>query len=782
MATKKVVRKQKTIPISRSAIRSAKYMKSQKNEEFIKESTGSDYRDIAVFANDLLLAYNEAKNEWEKASPENKKEMMFEYIRAHGKDTAESNKLRRTFFTKGTPNFRAFEKEVFENKYFRGNEDALKRRNIVGLLKSDNKKEKILRSFINKRLDIRDSDTYTFLSGDSPLKKTVQKKILAIDNVDSNIIKEEERKIRQKGVRDKLKKKGLEAELGLAVKTGSLEEKIDTAINNPDKILSHLKSRVAGKTLSADKASEYYTDLTGERVKSSVFKELRMEMPQERLDLEKAIRVSAALNFKKPEDALKQTATRAVTGYIKNDPELNAMPIDKAIKALDGKSIRWSEVVAYNQGKTPSMGPIINKLSALGITVTEIPEGKGYLKKKKKKGIAGTMYTGSKTKYTPSGRKASSAGLLGGKTYSMTQKGEVRVKKEKGKIGKTLGRIKDKTWSRVRPTPKERVRDFAKKYEGYIDDDLLEEDKVLMGKSTGVGGWLQRRLKEREARRFATDPDYRSKVQEKRRLEEGIRTAKILKAQREAKARTRAATSPWYGAFYHFSKYSKWIALTALIVAIVFIPIGMFHVLGWALAVGVIALFQFIIWVFMEIWLLLAQAIVAIVGLVGQAFIMAVNWVGRALGDSLGYEYEPFQHQTVQNMLLFERHPETGNWVVYTYTDTAGLTQAQIDAGMAKQEILTWGALNLAPPSFLNLDLFRPTVFDTDTIIAKILPPISDFFRWMYEPIAQRYTAWMADPLTEWYWPGVIIGIPAVLIIVGIIILWRFTKRKYQLV
>jgi hypothetical protein len=195
----------------------------------------------------------------------------------------------------------------------------------------------------------------------------------------------------------------------------------------------------------------------------------------------------------------------------------------------------------------------------------------------------------------------------------------------------------------------------------------------------------------------------------------------------------------------------------------------MFHVLGWALAVGVIALFQFIIWVFMEFWLLIAQMLVAIVSLIGQAFTMLINYAGTALSNQLGQKYKAFDYQTVQNMLIFERD-KAGNWVVYTFNDPS----------TGKTQILTWGALNLTPPSFMKLDSFMPTTFNTECVASYIFPPIQTFFTWLWGPIATRYTAWISNPATPWYWPGVVIGVPIILTIIAIVLIWRFVKFRYQ--
>jgi hypothetical protein len=268
------------------------------------------------------------------------------------------------------------------------------------------------------------------------------------------------------------------------------------------------------------------------------------------------------------------------------------------------------------------------------------------------------------------------------------------------------------------------------------------------------------------ARKMAVDPTYMKNQHSKWMLEKGIAEAKLIRAQKESQRQIRAASSTWYSGWYRFSKYTKWIAAAALLVAILFLPMGLFYVLGWALAVGVIALFQFIIWVFMEFWFLVAQVLVSIVGLVGQAFVMMINWVGQTLGGALGQTYKPFDFQLVQNMLMFSQD-SAGVYHVFQYTDTGG-----------QKEILTWGALNLTPPAFLKLESFRPPWFDPSTIFGHIVPPVQAFFNWLYGPIAVRYSAWIADPATPWYWPGVLIGVPVIIAIIVIFLIYRFMKRR----
>lgn len=775
MPTKKVVRKQ-TRPVYVNKTRSVKYNKNYKfTSDDDSKKAKQDYLDN--FKTLLDDARKETKRTWDRASKEEKEEMILEFLLISGK-TQDRNK----YFSEGKPDYESFVDDVFNIS--KGTDYA------VVDIDNKSKKAKSVRGWFlrhkdldedDKRILNRHTDYYSYLAASQKEK-----------------VKKEIKKLRQKIQRDSLQlTPSILEEIKKSVKTGSPDDKVKKILEDPEIFRKHLATKVAikGSGINANRAREMWEAIYGYEsdLPKNYFEEVAKSPPdyltREAFDEPKAKIVAAAVGYDS-EAGKKSPATKALMGFINKDDELSGVPVEQAIKGLDGKTITWSEIVAYNNGKVPSIGPIKKKFNALGLSIEGIPEGKtGKAKKKKRFGslhkssgyVSSGSYGGSS--YSSGGSKVSPKSWFSRNVYATDRTGNVKGKKQRGRISQAFKKAKDKTVGAIHPKPKDRVRDFDKKYGDYLDKDILEEDKMIMGKTKGVSGWVKRRLAERQASRLVTDPAYREKKIAERELDKGIRVARILKAQREAQAQQRAATSPFYGAFYSFSKYSKWIALTALIIAILFIPMGMFYVLGWALAVAVIALFQFIIWVFMEIWFLLAQAVVAIVGLIGQVFIMVINWVGRAISGVLNQPYTPFEHQLVQNMLMFERDPATGNWVVFTYTDLSGLTEAEIAEGAGRRELLTWGALNLTPPAFLNLELYKPTEFDTNPIIGHIIPPLRNFFSWMYTPIANRYTNWITNlPAEEWYWVGIIIGVPAILIIIGIILIWRYAKRKYQMV
>ena len=489
---------------------------------------------------------------------------------------------------------------------------------------------------------------------------------------------------------------------------------------------------------------------------------------------DKEVRVALAREAQlKDAQADKNPLLFAVARLIRSDPELSKLDTQQAIYKLSGKTISWDTIMRESSKEKLNTAAYEKTARKLGMEITGVKKpGRNPIKPRGRPRLflhkTGTGAGARTYSAGGGGSKAPTRTLMGG--YNMKWVGgEAKFVKQKGAAAKFSDKLKAATIGKIAPTPTQRASKFEKTFSGYYPQEKIEEGRNLMKQSRGISGWIQRRAKNREARRYSIDKNYAAKKKEQWLTEESMQAAKILKAQQEAQRRTRAATSNVYGAWYTFTKWTKWIAVTALVLAILFLPLGLFHVLGWALAVGIIALFEFIIWVFMEFWIMFAQILVSIVSLVGQAIIMVINYVGGAVSGALGQVYKPFDYMTVQNMLIFERDA-AGNWVVYSYMDpTTG-----------KQKLLTWGALNLAPPSFLKLESFMPKTFDTTTVAGLIFPPIKDFFFWIYGPIATKYTAWISAPGTEWYWPGVIIGVPLILIIIGIVLLYRYTQTKYR--
>jgi hypothetical protein len=500
-----------------------------------------------------------------------------------------------------------------------------------------------------------------------------------------------------------------------------------------------------------------------------------------KLDEKLGQHIAKEMHLKTPGNWKTNYTIKAIVAKIQPRIENQEFKLEDWKKALAAQSeggeasLSYSEVTQYADGRPVTKKKVERWTEPRGISLLGFPlhedkekKEKNYLSGKKSKGSGGGSgrsggggggfsYGGGSSWLSKGGTvskdraffsKTADVEISGGKPVFKEQKSrmsEWMAKRKKGLRG---------------PTSAERYREFKSKYGGIIPE---EQYRGAMER----GNFFDRLRVKRMARKMAVDPTYMQNQHKKWILEEGIAKAKLLRARRESQQQVRAASSTWYSAWFRFSKYTKWIAAAALLVAILFLPMGLFYVLGWALAVGVIALFQFIIWVFMEFWFLVAQALVSVVGLVGQIFVMAINWVGKTSADLLGQTYKPFDYQLVQNMLMFERD-SAGVYHVFYYNN----------AVTGKSEILTWGALNLTPPSFLSLELFKPTWFDTSTIFGHIVPPAAAFFNWLYGPIALRYTAWMSDSATEWYWPGIIIGVPVILIIVAIFLIYRFFKRR----
>jgi len=288
----------------------------------------------------------------------------------------------------------------------------------------------------------------------------------------------------------------------------------------------------------------------------------------------------------------------------------------------------------------------------------------------------------------------------------------------------------------IRSLPEREKRKIEKKLRKYKQlgyDKVLTEDELLILATTKDPVYKARKLL--QVRKMLTDEAYYEKVMSKKLKRKTEVELQAMKMAKEFEKRRKALQSPFWGAWYGFSTRTRIILSLVITASILFMPVGAFYVGGWALAVGIAALLSFIIWIFIEAWYLIAQGIVGLINFIGQTIINAINAVGEAISNFLGYTFSPMTFELIRNMRI---HIGEG----------AGLS---------------WGEWNLIPPSFMRLEHFMPTTFDTDPIIAKIYPPLASLFNTIYGPIAERYVAWIKT--AEWYYVGAIIGIPLVIII-----------------
>jgi len=497
----------------------------------------------------------------------------------------------------------------------------------------------------------------------------------------------------------------------------------------------------------------------------------------------------------KPQAALDKTAQvkaagNAVLGYstynkagafihhvMNNDPE--------AVKALrDGdkdairnhapSSVSYDEMRQFYGNKQPKKSHVA-KLVESGITVTDLPSDiQDYVDKKtagessssrSSSSLFGrsSRRSSSRSSSNSTSRKSSTSDgsdLIGGKTIKWIG-GKPHVVNERGKIGTWMHdkktkipglRSGDEKQKKQKEKERKKIRAAEERYKELKDDKSLqymsdEELRYLAKDANAVEKW---RMKQK-AKKMYMDPGYRAKVAAKTEQKKGVYEAKYLQAKKESKRRARAATSPWWKAWYGLS-HNLWVLLGVLIaISVLFLPVGLFYVVGWSLAVGATGLIQFIIWVFLELWYMIAQALVSLIGMVGQGIMAAINFAGQAVTNALGFEYNAMEWTFVQDMVI---------------PDLPGL----FGSGH------TWGDINLIPPNFMKLDSFMPTTFDTDAIIAKFIPVISGFFNWIYAPIAQRYTDWIAT--ADWWYVGLVIGVPAVLAIIGLVAAVFFVRRR----
>jgi len=466
-----------------------------------------------------------------------------------------------------------------------------------------------------------------------------------------------------------------------------------------------------------------------------VFKEI--ETPVYRNERQQKTVIGRILDYKS--SAEQRVAVKLLHRKMSQDPDaVKALQkgTDDEIREKLPKSVSYHELRDVKGGDVNAS--VIKHLRKAGVEVTDLPpdiEAKAtgeYYKPTGKTPREKTIrYTAPKSRVAPGG------GLLFGSKKVSYIGGKPVWVKTPGRIQTALAGIGGKIKSRITPGRRDKEKIYRELKEREDLRYLTDEEKRYAAYASPV---TRRQIIQR-GRRMYYDEAYRAKQLAKKERRRGFYQAKLEKAMIESERRHKAAVSPWWRAWYGLTHNTKILVGVALIVSLLFLPIGLFHVLGWAIAVGVVRLVMFVIWVFVELWWLIAQGLVGIINLIGQAITSVFNWIGSSFTNAVGQSFTPFKHILVQNVKL-------------------------VDIVDGKRTILgiTWGEWNLVPPSFLKLDSFMPRTFDTDVLIAKIWPALSGFFKWYTQPIADRYTEWISQ--AEWYHVGAAIGIPIVIMII----------------
>jgi hypothetical protein len=478
-----------------------------------------------------------------------------------------------------------------------------------------------------------------------------------------------------------------------------------------------------------------------------VFKEI--EAPVYRNERQQKTVIGRLLDYKS--SAEQRVAVKLLHQKMSQDPEaVKALQkgTDDEVRAKLPKSVSYHELRSI-EGKDVNAS-VIKHLRKAGVEVTDLPpdleakaSGEYY------KPIGKTPREKTIRATTPKSRIVTGGvGLLGSKKVGYVGGRPVWVKTP-GRIQTALAGIGGKIKSIVTPGKKDKEKIYRELKEREDLRYLTDEEKRYAAYASPV---TRRQIIQR-GRRMYYDEAYRAKQLAKKERRRGFYQAKLEKAMIESERRHKAAVSPWWRAWYGLTHNTKILVGVALIVSLLFLPIGLFHVLGWAIAVGVVSLVMFVIWVFVELWWLIAQGLVGIINLIGQAITSVFNWIGSSFTNAVGQSFTPFKHILVQNVKL---------------VSTTGGRRTILG--------ITWGEWNLVPPSFLKLDSFMPTKFDTDVLITKIWPALRGFFDWYTKPIAEHYTNWISQ--AEWYHVGAAIGIPIVIIIIIVVVVILHIRRK----
>jgi uncharacterized membrane protein YgcG len=388
--------------------------------------------------------------------------------------------------------------------------------------------------------------------------------------------------------------------------------------------------------------------------------------------------------------------------------------------------------------------------------------GSSSSKSSSKSSGASSSGSSSKSSYSSSGGGGKTSYAKGGNLFMPETEvayrgGKAVIKKKRSKAGQW---VHDKS-SVLSKAERERKRkkEINDRFEELKRDNeykhLTNEQKYYIAKrekDLTFGG--PGRLK-RKAEKISYDETERAKYFAKIEEKKGDAEARLIAAQKRSQRKAKAAKSPFWKVWYFLSNNIFVLVGLFLLISLLFLPIGLFYVLGWAIAVGMVSLVMFVIWVFMEMWFMIAQVIVALIGTIGQGITGLFNFIGVKVAGAVGMTFNQFNFQWMQDLELVGRNPETG-----------------------ERELLgmSWGQWNLVPPDFMKLNEFMPREFDTDVLIVKLWPALRSFFNWYTQPIADRYTNWIAT--AEWWYVGAIIGIPIVLAIIGLILAVGYFRRK----
>ncbi|RLE45676.1 hypothetical protein DRJ25_05285, partial [Candidatus Woesearchaeota archaeon] len=469
-----------------------------------------------------------------------------------------------------------------------------------------------------------------------------------------------------------------------------------------------------------------------------------LEKLKEREGIEYKINRKAEINARKAVAAAlygqpgnyNQLLTRSMYKLLAQDPQFKEIAV-KATK--EGATEKIEEFVKQKlQSMKISYGElqamlntanvrkdVLERLKAAGVQIEDIPEVKETvdeikaIEKAEKKGLISKLIS-PKGEIAVKKPKVKSGLIFGSTEIKFRKGGKLPLVEEYvGRITPAGIRARIQNYlASLSEREKRKIEKRIRKYKQLGLDQVLSPEELIVLASTKDPIYKARKLL--QARRMLTDEAYYEKVMSKKLKKKTEVELQTLKMVKEFQKRRKALQSPFWGAWYKLSTRTKLILTFVIPASILFMPVGLFYVGGWALAAGIVALVSFIIWVFMETWFLIAQGIVGLINFVGQAIINAINAAGRAVCNFLGYSFNPMSFQLIQNM--------------------------RINIGEGKG--FTWGAWNLVPPSFLRLEHFMPTTFDTDPIIAKIYPPLASLFKTIYGPIAERYTAWIKT--AEW--------------------------------
>ncbi|RLG13811.1 MAG: hypothetical protein DRN66_03460, partial [Candidatus Nanohalarchaeota archaeon] len=197
-------------------------------------------------------------------------------------------------------------------------------------------------------------------------------------------------------------------------------------------------------------------------------------------------------------------------------------------------------------------------------------------------------------------------------------------------------------------------------------------------------------------------------------------------------------------AWSRINKNIRFLIFILTLVAILFIPMGIFRFVGWAVAAAGMFLISLIYWVFVNFFNSIAYIFVTIINGVARIFMQLIIWVVNGITSIIGAPAWVAGQKLANNVLI-------------TYKEIATVPKLMTPVApkwTGNQTLIEWIVRDIAGIKSFNLGF-------------------------IWKPLGDRMATWCAT--APWYQLAIVGLMPIVILIVGIVALYWKAKREYEI-